>query len=212
MQAATKIKLKVCGMRDHDNITAVSLYAPDYMGFIFYSKSPRFVGQDFRLPENFPDNITPVGVFVNEELEVMIKAASQLHTRVLQLHGNESVEMCAQLKDSGYTVVKVFSVDEAMDFSTVKPYEQVVDYFLFDTKGKYYGGNAKTFSWEILNRYDQQVPFFLSGGLSPENIEGISMLKGMNLYAIDINSGAEVSPGVKDVAKIKLIQERVYTV
>ena len=86
-----------------------------------------------------------------------------------------------------------------------KPYRDVVDYFLFDTKGKYYGGNAKAFNWEILRRYDQEVPFFLSGGLSPDNVNTLGNIQKMNLHALDLNSGVEVSPGIKDLEKIKTV-------
>jgi len=201
-----KIKLKICGMRDWINIREVIALRPDYMGFIFYANSPRFVGEDFQLPESFPADIKKAGVFVNASVEEMLLQAERLKLDYLQLHGNESVRQCEELKEKGVAVIKVFSVDDDFDFTSTKPYAHSVDFFLFDTKGKYYGGNARTFDWNVLQRYDQQVPFFLSGGISPYNVSGIKELKGMNLHAIDINSGVEVTPGMKDIEKIKDIK------
>jgi phosphoribosylanthranilate isomerase len=103
----------------------------------------------------------------------------------------------------------VFAVDDEMDFSCTKPYRDTCDFFLFDTKGKYYGGNARTFNWTILTKYDQQIPFFLSGGIGPDNVMEVNELKGMNLHAIDINSGVEISPGVKDVGQIIRLKEKI---
>jgi phosphoribosylanthranilate isomerase len=189
------IKLKICGMRDAANIKAVEELSPNYMGFIFYDKSPRYVGESFRIP----DIKNAVGVFVNENTEKIL----QKNVSIVQLHGNESPEQCAELKAKGITVIKAFSIDDDFDFDKTKPYNDVVDYFLFDTKGKYYGGNAYPFDWNKLNEYDQSKPFFLSGGLNAQNLANLDLLNGMNLYAIDLNSGVEDSPGIKNIEKIK---------
>jgi phosphoribosylanthranilate isomerase len=191
-------------MRDADNILQVAALRPAYMGFIFYEKSPRFVGQGFVLPVGFPADIKKVGVFVNAPAESMLATAARVGLDALQLHGHESVEVCQQVKAAGLEVIKVFSVDDDFDFSTTEPFRAVADYFLFDTKGKLYGGNAKTFDWSVLRRYDQQVPFFLSGGLTPANVADAMALEGVNLYALDVNSGVETAPGKKDIG---LIQE-----
>lgn len=193
-------------MRDAENIQQVGALRPDYMGFIFYPKSPRFVGDYFELPQSFPENIVKVGVFVNESVDVMKNKAARLSLDFVQLHGDESVEQCAAVKASGVGVFKVFSVDDHFDFKKTEPYESVVDYFLFDTKGKYYGGNAKKFDWRQLRNYNQKIPFFLSGGISPDDMADLVQLKDMNLYALDVNSGVEVSPGTKDISKINKLQ------
>ncbi len=206
---ATKLKLKICGMRDADNMAQLSPLGLDYMGFIFYSKSPRFVGSDFTIPTSFPSSISRVGVFVNESVNEIITNAKKSSLSHIQLHGSEGTEVCAALKDVGLNVIKVFSVDEQTDFSITKPYEAVSDFFLFDTKGKYYGGNAQVFNWKLLERYDQSVPFFLSGGLSPENISSVSELSDMNIYALDVNSGVEYSPGLKDISFVKQLLAEV---
>jgi phosphoribosylanthranilate isomerase len=199
----TKIKLKVCGMRDWTNILEVANAKPDYMGFIFFPQSPRFVGVDFQLPNLFPSTINKVGVFVNSSTEEILKQAKRLKLDYLQLHGNELPEQCKELLAKKNKIIKVFSVGDDFDFTITKRYADVVDYFLFDTKGKYYGGNARTFDWAMLTKYDQRVPFFLSGGISSYNVSDIRKLEGMNIHAIDVNSGVEVSPGLKDVERVK---------
>lgn len=193
-------------MRDGKNIREVAQLHPHYMGFIFYATSPRFVGNDFKIPKDFPKDTQRVGVFVNETNEVMLQMISHHQLDYVQLHGNETVEQCRSLKQSGVGVIKVFSVDESMDFAVTIPYQEVVDFFLFDTKGKYFGGNARTFDWKILKTYDQKIPFFLSGGITPENIREIVDLAEMNLEGIDVNSGVEIQPALKDVSKVRAIK------
>jgi phosphoribosylanthranilate isomerase len=204
-----RLPVKICGMRDAENIRQVASLKPDYLGFIFYTESPRFVGDDFRLPEDLPASIRKVGVFVNETADNILSRAKAVGLDCIQLHGNESVEQCNILRGAGLTLIKVFSVSYGFDFNVTKPYIPAVDYFLFDTKGKYYGGNANTFDWEILKRYDQEIPFFLSGGLSPENVGDVGSMEGMNLYALDLNSGVEVSPGLKSIEKIETLLTRL---
>ena len=202
------IKLKICGMRDVENIQGITALDPQYMGFIFYRKSPRFVGDDFVVPA-LPSGIKKVGVFVNETTEAILHAASRHGLTLIQLHGHETPEQCRDLKANGLGVIKVFSIGEDFDWSIVQPYKPVADFFLFDTKGKYYGGNAQAFDWTLLQQYDQEIPFFLSGGLSPENIGDVARLKDMNLYALDVNSGVEDSPGVKSISKIESVLEKL---
>jgi phosphoribosylanthranilate isomerase len=199
------ITIKICGMRDGENIMAVALLRPQYMGFIFYPKSPRFVGESFDIPANLPASIKRVGVFVSEANGVIMGKSKSLKLDLVQLHGNESPAQCDELKATGLGVIKVFSIDDDFNFESTKPFREVTDYFLFDTKGKYYGGNAKTFNWKILDKYDQEVPFFLSGGLSPDNVNTLGDLQKMNLHALDLNSGVEISPGLKDIEKIRTI-------
>jgi phosphoribosylanthranilate isomerase len=198
-----KLKIKVCGMRDAANILDVASLSPDYLGFIFYPTSPRFVGNDFRLPTSIPPTINKVGVFVNESTQFILMKAKTVGFTFVQLHGNESPDQANALKDAGLKVIKVFSVDDGFNFDVTRPYQKSADYFLFDTKGKFYGGNAKTFDWKVLSRYSQEVPFFLSGGLNSENLTNLDTLRNMNLHALDLNSGVELSPGMKSKEKIK---------
>lgn len=193
-------------MRDAENILQVAELHPDYMGFIFYPKSKRFVGNEFRLPVNFPKSIKRVGVFVNEATSTILDTAKEHSLNFVQLHGDEPVTQCAELKQRRLGVIKVFSIDEHFSFEAIKAYKPAVDYFLFDTKDVGFGGTGKTFDWNLLNQYDQEIPFFLSGGLSVENSQGIKILHGMNLHALDVNSGVEISPGQKDIEKIKCLK------
>lgn len=201
------LDLKVCGMRDAENIRQVGALAPDFMGFIFYNGSPRYVGSDFAIPDSLPARIKRVGVFVNESTDEIIETVKKHRLDLVQLHGHESADQCRRLKAAGVGVIKVFSVDDDTRFTETAEYREVVDYFLFDTKGKYFGGNARRFDWQVLTRYDQQVPFFLSGGISPENIAEVLSLGELNIAAVDVNSGVEVKPAWKDVEKIRNIRK-----
>lgn len=207
MDGTQPIKLKVCGMRDPENIRAVAALRPDYMGFIFYPGTPRYVGEAFAIPDDFPDTTRRVGVFVNATTEEVLRQSRLHRLDLVQLHGDETPAQAGALKDAGLGVIKVFSVGSEMDFGATADYVSVVDYFLFDTKGKYYGGNARAFDWTLLSRYDQSVPFFLSGGITPENIVGIRDLETLNIAAVDVNSGVETQPALKDINKIKTLTE-----
>jgi phosphoribosylanthranilate isomerase len=201
------IQLKVCGMRDRDNIAEVLLLQPDYMGFIFFASSPRYVGDDFGLPEDFPAHTKKVGVFVNASTDYILSRVREFDLNFVQLHGNEKAVQCGTLRDSGVGVIKAISVEGSMDLQQTAQYNNLVDYFLFDTKGKYFGGNARTFNWDILADYDQKVPFFLSGGIGPNHIDAIKKLSGYNLKAIDVNSGVETRPAFKDADRIRLVKQ-----
>jgi phosphoribosylanthranilate isomerase len=208
MTSRQPIELKVCGMRDPENIQEVAALRPDYMGFIFYEKSPRYVGPDFIIP-TLPVTVKLVGVFVNAHLDHMVSMVKHHGLDFVQLHGYEPVSLVAELRALGIRTFKVFSVDESFDFSVVEPYDKYADYFLFDTKGQHYGGNARQFDWSLLHKYNQRVPFLLSGGLNSENVGEIGQLQEMNLHALDINSGVEISTGIKNPAKVKAIKELI---
>ncbi len=197
------IKLKICGMRDPGNIGMVAALAPHYMGFIFFKGSKRFVGNGFEIPKSIPSGIKKVGVFVNDSTHEIIRLAEYHALDFIQLHGGEPVEQCKEVRNNGLGVIKVFTVDEDFDFERVNPFKGFVDYLLFDTKGKNFGGNSIAFDWKILEKYDQEVPFFLSGGISPKNITEVDALREMNLHAVDANSGVEKEVGLKDTELIK---------
>lgn len=190
-------------MRDAGNILDVAALHPDYMGFIFYQGSKRFVGKDFAIPDSLSRDIKRVGVFVNQSTEEIADTATEHSLNLIQLHGDESPQQCDELKEKGFEIIKAFAVGNEFDFQTTLNYKKSVNYFLFDTKGKDFGGNGITFQWDLLKNYDQEIPFFLSGGISPLNIMNIKNLSDMNLYAIDVNSGVEKAVGVKDVGLIK---------
>lgn len=207
-----ELAVKVCGMREAENIQAVAQLPVDFLGFIFYSQSPRFVGNHFVLPAHLPDSVRKVGVFVNERTEIILSHVQQYDLDFVQLHGNESVAQCEELFQLNVRVIKAFSVDDKFDFSTTVPFERFVNYFLFDTKGKNYGGNGVTFDWNVLRKYQQRIPFFLSGGLNESNVADISQLKDLNVFAIDLNSGVEVEPGKKSVDKIAAVISKINSI
>lgn len=192
-------------MRRPENIREVAALRPDYMGFIFYEKSPRYVGVDFQVPEH-DRSVKRVAVFVDEKEESMRKRGSSLGAHAVQLHGSETPAVCGNLRAAGFEVIKAFSVDDGFNFDSLLPYENLVDYFLFDTKGKHPGGNAKSFDWKLLQNYHQRVPFFLSGGLNKDNVQNLAELAGMNLHALDVNSGVESSPGIKNPVDVEVMK------
>ncbi len=206
------MQLKVCGMKYAENIEAILGLKPDYMGFIFYPQSKRYVTEvqtDFINQLDFPNK---TAVFINADLQEIITIAQKGNFKILQLHGDESPELCAKLKNEyGFTVIKAFGIGENFDFSVLEIYKPLVDYFLFDTKGKEYGGNGLSFDWNILKNYDQTIPFFLSGGIGLENMEELISFvteNKLNLQAIDVNSRFETEPGLKDRGRIeKLIKK-----
>ena len=193
-------------MRDEPNISAVASLQPDFMGFIFYDKSPRYVGEDFS-PPSIDEEIQKTGVFANQPLGFVMQECDRCNLDAVQLHGHEQPDYCQSIKLKGITVIKVFHLDESFDFKSTKDYQYKADYFLFDAKGKNLGGNGTAFDWALLEKYNYPTPFFLSGGLSQENISSISKLKNPNLFGLDFNSGVEDSPGIKDIKKIKRVIE-----
>lgn len=200
-----ELKIKVCGMRDPENISGVAADLPDFLGFIFYPKSARFVGEDFSAEQlsTIPKTIQKVGVFVNELPEKVMGICRKLNFQVAQLHGSESPEYCGQIKASGLTVFKAFSVDDSFDFAQLSGYTNVCDYFLFDTKGHSPGGTGQKFNWELLKNYSGSVQFFLSGGIGPDDLEAIRNFEHPRWRGLDVNSGFEIAPALKDVEKVQ---------
>jgi len=195
------MKLKICGMKYPENILEVGSLLPDYMGFIFWEKSARYF--DGIIP-TLPKSIKKVGVFVNETSEEILKKIENHNLQAVQLHGNESVEFCVDLKnkiDNAIEIIKVFSVNDDFDFEVLKSFENVCDYFLFDTKGKLPGGNGIAFDWKVLEKYPSTKPFFLSGGIGIDEMDAVNEILKTNLptYAIDINSKFEIEPGLKNI-------------
>lgn len=205
------LKIKVCGMRDPENISGVVAALPDFLGFIFYPKSKRFVGPDFsdEALTVIPGSVMKVGVFVNELPGKVIETCVKLNFTVAQLHGSESPDYCRQIKASGLTVFKAFSVDDSFDFEQLSGYAQVCDYFLFDTKGHLPGGTGLKFNWQLLKEYKGSVPFFLSGGIGPDDLEAIRNFEHPRWRGIDINSGFETVPAIKDVEKVRNFIENI---
>lgn len=208
------VKLKICGMKETENITEISTLQPDYLGFIFWEKSKRNMTLDV-IPE-LPETIKKVGVFVDASIQEIAAKINQYQLDVIQLHGNESVIFCRNVKKLGVEVIKVFSMNSNFNFSLVKEYVLAVDYFLFDTKGKLPGGNGVTFDWKILENYHCDTPYFLSGGIGTTEIDGLKeFLKtpaAKKCYAIDVNSRFEKKPGIKNKIKLQKFKKLLYEI
>lgn len=209
---SNNFKIKVCGMRDAANIEALSQLPIDYMGFIFYPSSPRYVGikLDINLLKSVPEHINKVGVFVNESLVDIQKTAEKYGFKYLQLHGNETPDYCLALKDKGYVVIKAFKAEPATLTCETANYRYACDYFLFDTPTIKHGGSGKKFDWEMLKQQKLRLPFFLSGGIAPDDEEALKALDLPELFSIDINSQFEIEPGLKDIEKIKDFISKIH--
>ena len=229
------MKLKVCGMKYIENIQQVAALQPDYLGFIFYEKSKRnFEG----IIPAFPKSIKKTGVFVNEYPEIVISLVEEYQLDAVQLHGDESVDYVTELQqlfaerralfieenkhqkkkknkhiisDEKVEIIKVFGIKDEFNFEVLKPYLAVVDYFLFDTKGKERGGNGVQFDWSVLEKYPFEKPFFLSGGIGLEDVEEVKKIINSNLpiFALDVNSQFESEPGVKKIEELISFKKRV---
>lgn len=201
------MKLKVCGMRDAVNISELIKLQPDFMGFIFHEKSPRNVSITSNV--DFPKSIKKAGVFVDKEESFIRDKVSDYKLDLIQLHGNETPKQCEILKDKGFEIIKAFNISEDFDFEKLNEYEPFCNYFLFDAFGKNAGGNGISFNWNLLQKYKGQTPFLLSGGIDETMTETILNISHDKFAGIDINSGFEIAPALKDIKKIKKFKENV---
>ena len=229
------MKLKVCGMKYVENIQQVADLNPDYLGFIFYEKSKRnFEGI---IPE-FSNSIQKTGVFVNEYIEIVISLVEEYRLDAIQLHGDESVDYIVKLKKQladnralfieenkqikkqknkhyiskkEVEIIKVFGIKDEFNFDVLQPYLEVVEYFLFDTKGKERGGNGTKFDWSVLEKYPFDKPFFLGGGIGLDDVEEVQKIvkSDLPIYALDVNSKFEVEPGRKKIEELQEFKKRL---
>jgi len=206
-----RLHLKVCGMKFPDNIKRLKEVKPDFMGMIFFSKSPRFVGSEllFTGTSIFPEGAKRVGVFVNAPLWDMMNVVDEYKLEYVQLHGEEFPQYCAEVKKKGLKVIKAFQVSNSFDFKRVEAFEGQIDYALFDTKTPNYGGSGEKFDWTLLNSYKLNIPFFLSGGIDLDDLDAIEQLELPQLFGIDVNSKFEISPGLKDIDKLTVLKKRM---
>ena len=192
-------------MREAENIRQVEALAPDWMGFIFWEKSKRNVS---KIPSYLPTACKRVGVFVDESPDTIRRIASTYALDLIQLHGQEPLEVlrCLRSVYCGSTAVprliKAFNIATAEDLETTKPYEGLADYFLFDTKGKMVGGNGEQFDWAVLQHYHGSTPFLLSGGIGPGDADRVKSFHHPQCIGIDLNSRFEIAPGLKDTDKL----------
>lgn len=198
------MKLKVCGLRDPQNIEQICRLAIDYIGFIFYKNSPRYIGDriSFDFVRSIPKHIQKAGVFVNEDSHSIFSAIARYDLDVVQLHGNESEALCLELKPY-VKVVKAFGIHQDFDFKALERYVPHVDYFLFDTYSSRHGGSGTPFDYTILQACHNDKPFFLSGGIDGDIFQRIRKLSHKQLLALDLNSKFETEPGIKDPAKLE---------
>jgi phosphoribosylanthranilate isomerase len=190
------LKIKVCGLREPDNLQAVAALRPDMIGLIFYPASPRFVGD--LSPEDLPTGVQRVGVFVDAPLDDMLFAVHKYGLDYVQLHGQETPGVCAAMQ--GFLpVIKAFRVDEGFDFDSTAAYATCADLFLFDAQGAAPGGNGRRFDWTLLAGYNGTTDYLLSGGIRPVDAAAISALQAPHLLGIDLNSGFEELPGRKSI-------------
>lgn len=201
--------VKVCGMRDSENVKALAELNPDFMGFIFYPKSKRYAEGilDKEFLKTLSRDIKKVGVFVNESTEKVHTICQEYGFTYVQLHGDESVGECKKMKSLNYKVIKALGIDETFDFDSLSAYEPYVDYFLFDTKTKDYGGSGQVYDWSVLNQYKGEKPYFLSGGIGKDNIENAFEFKDERMHVLDLNSKFEIEAGLKN---IDLLRTKVF--
>ena len=195
------MKLKVCGMREDKNCAAIVAFEPDYLGFIFYAPSPRYVGN--KTP-TIPKTIKKTGVFVNASIDYVKNCIKDHQLDAVQLHGDETVAYCNYITNLGVEIIKAFGVGRHFNFEILQDYLTCCDYFLFDTQTESKGGSGKKFDWSVLQNYPYKKPFFLSGGIGPEDTQALAILKktDLPLYALDVNSKFETAPALKNSSAI----------
>lgn len=203
-----QLRVKVCGMKFTQNRQEVEKLDTDFMGYIFYAPSKRFVGET---PESglFNSEKPKVGVFVDENAFEILGICKNMGFEWVQLHGKENPKTCQLLKKQGLKIIKSFNVDENFNFANTQPYEKVVNYFLFDTKTINHGGSGEKFNWAILEKYVGHIPFFLSGGIGPDDVKSIKEINHPKLTGVDLNSGFEDEPGVKNIETLKKFIEEI---
>lgn len=184
--------IKVCGLKDPEQVAIISKQV-DFIGFIFYPKSKRYI--DHSLPSL---GARKTGIFVNERPQIVLKTARLEKLDAIQLHGDEPPEECAEIHGQ-LKVIKAFGIHDGFDFDLLNAYKNHVDYFLFDTQSSLKGGTGIQFNWDILAKYTGETPFFLSGGISPNSIEAIRNFHHKSFAGIDLNSRFEIEPGKKDI-------------
>jgi len=195
--------IKVCGMREAENIREVEASGVDWMGFIFWPKSSRYVSE---VPSYLPTKCKRVGVFVDASIGDVMSQTEAFGLDLIQLHGQESPSYITQLRPhlpAQIQIIKALNIATTSDLEAAKRYEGVVDYLLFDTKGKCVGGNGEKFDWSVLDDYAGSTLFLLSGGIGPDDAERVKAFHHPKCIGIDLNSKFELSPALKDATKLQ---------
>ncbi len=193
------LKIKICGMRDAANVREVAALDPDFMGFIYYPKSPRHIAaMSVDTVASLPESVIPTLVTVNMVETDIMRLIKLYAFKAVQLHGNESPELCKHLRANGLTVFKSATINNESSISAIRQYVGAVDYMLFDTPSIHHGGSGRKFDWSLLSEYNIPIPFFLSGGIGPEDVSDLLSINHPQLAGIDVNSRFEISPANKD--------------
>ncbi len=196
--------VKVCGMREAENIAGVEALGIDLMGFICWSKSPRALTE---VPKHLPAACRRVGVFVNASVQEIVEQVGALGFNAIQLHGNETPDFCRELRGlpalQGVELFKAFRIAEAKDLEACDAYADSCSLYVFDTKCACYGGSGEQFDWSVLEQYHTNVPFLLSGGIGPESVEALAAFRHPMWRGVDLNSRFETAPGHKDIEKLR---------
>jgi phosphoribosylanthranilate isomerase len=198
--------VKVCGMRDAENIREVEALGVDWMGFVFHRTSPRFVGE---LPDYLPQRAKRVGVFVDETEEQIMETVQLFRLNMVQLHGHETPDFCSRIRSKGLKVIKAINVQNTFSTEEVSFYEGACDYFLFDTKTPLPGGSGQKFDWSSLSAYRGTTPFLLSGGISPDDADRVEAFVHERCIGIDLNSRFETSPAYKDIHLLQSFIDKI---
>jgi len=198
--------VKVCGMRDAENIREVEALGVDWMGFVFHRTSPRFVGE---LPDYLPQRAKRVGVFVDEREEQIMETVQLFRLDMVQLHGRETSDFCSRIRSKGLKVIKAINVQNRFPSEEVSFYEGTCDYFLFDTKTPLPGGSGQKFDWSSLSAYRGTTPFLLSGGISPDDADRVEAFVHERCIGIDLNSRFETSPACKDTHLLQSFIDKI---
>ncbi|MCG9899015.1 MAG: phosphoribosylanthranilate isomerase [Hydrotalea sp.] len=211
------MRVKVCGMTSVEEVEAIATAGASFAGFIFYSKSPRYAFRQLSMKEiKRIQSINKVGVFVNADFQDIMHIVDECRLQMVQLHGDESPKFCERIADY-ISVIKAIRVqpDDNVDWR-ISPYQEVCDHFLFDTAGAGYGGTGKKFDWSTLNRAEVNKPYFLSGGIQPNDIDLLTNYMqqpvAKNLFSFDINSGFELAPGVKNIPVVSSFIQQVQPI
>ena len=204
MMSPSELIIKVCGMREEQNISDLEKLDIDWMGMIFWSGSKRYVS---RPPSRLPQRVKKVGVFVDANLDDIRQHVSDYQLDIIQLHGHETPAFLEVLKP--LTLIKAFNIADTSDLQNTKVYEGIADYFLFDTKGKIVGGNGEKFDWTVLTAYEGATPFLLSGGIGPDDVQKVKQFHHHKCIGIDLNSRFESAPGLKDIVQLQTFIKQI---
>ena len=205
-----KLEIKVCGNTEAKNLSDVCKLQPDFVGFIFYEKSKRFVQHQDAIAKNPKCKAKRVGVFVNATLAYIEQVVRDSELDIIQLHGDETPEFCQKVS-AIKPVFKAFQINNNFNFNKLSYYKSACNKFLFDTSSKTYGGSGKKFDWQLLNQYKSDLPFILSGGIGTEDLEKLQKIDHPMFSGIDLNSRFELAPGIKDIPKLTSFINNIRT-